>query len=187
MEASFPRRKSKLAAGTASRRDGVLMSLCPCGSNLDFETCCGPILAGAPAPTAEALMRSRYTAYVRHDFAHLERSLSREQRADFSLPDARRWAESAEWLGLTISQTTQGGLNDSEGTVAFAASFRSGGREHEHIETARFAREDGNWVYAGHDPMPSATVRRATPKIGRNDPCPCGSGKKYKKCCGAAA
>lgn len=30
----------------------------------------------------------------------------------------------------------------------------------------------------------SKTVRRATPKIGRNDPCPCGSGKKYKHCCG---
>ena len=30
----------------------------------------------------------------------------------------------------------------------------------------------------------SRTVRRATPKIGRNDPCPCGSGKKYKHCCG---
>jgi preprotein translocase subunit SecA len=28
-------------------------------------------------------------------------------------------------------------------------------------------------------------LRRAEPKIGRNDPCPCGSGKKYKKCCGA--
>jgi len=30
------------------------------------------------------------------------------------------------------------------------------------------------------------TVQRETPKVGRNDPCPCGSGKKYKKCCGAA-
>lgn len=29
-------------------------------------------------------------------------------------------------------------------------------------------------------------VRRAMPKVGRNDPCPCGSGKKYKKCCGAS-
>ncbi|HEY0943862.1 MAG TPA: YchJ family metal-binding protein [Opitutaceae bacterium] len=163
------------------------MSNCPCGSNLAFESCCGPILAGVPAPTAEALMRSRYTAYVRHDYTHLENSLSREQRADFSLSDARRWAESAEWLGLTIGVTDRGGPDDDEGTVAFTARFRSGGREHEHVETARFTREDGKWVYAGHDSLPSATVRRATPKIGRNDPCPCGSGKKYKKCCGATA
>jgi hypothetical protein len=32
---------------------------------------------------------------------------------------------------------------------------------------------------------PAQPIRRAEPKIGRNDPCPCGSGKKYKKCCGA--
>ncbi len=31
------------------------------------------------------------------------------------------------------------------------------------------------------------TIQRAAPKIGRNDPCPCGSEKKFKKCCGAAS
>jgi preprotein translocase subunit SecA len=31
---------------------------------------------------------------------------------------------------------------------------------------------------------PRQTVERPTPKTGRNEPCPCGSGKKYKKCCG---
>lgn len=34
-------------------------------------------------------------------------------------------------------------------------------------------------------PVQQRTVKRTTPKVGRNDPCPCGSGKKYKKCCGA--
>jgi preprotein translocase subunit SecA len=38
----------------------------------------------------------------------------------------------------------------------------------------------------GDDAVPK-TVRRDEPKVGRNDPCPCGSGKKYKKCHGAAA
>ena len=32
----------------------------------------------------------------------------------------------------------------------------------------------------------TATVRRDGGKVGRNDPCPCGSGKKYKQCCGKA-
>ncbi len=160
---------------------------CPCGSNLPFETCCGPILGGAPASTAEALMRSRYTAYVRRDFAHLERSLSAEERVGFSLADARQWAETAEWLGLVIHQTTEGGPEDAEGRVAFTARFRSDGEEREHFEIARFAREEENWVYAGQETPAGTTVRRETPKIGRNDPCPCGSGKKYKKCCGAAA
>jgi len=162
------------------------MSTCPCGSSHDFDSCCGPILAGAPAPTAEALMRSRYTAYVKHDIAHLERSLSKEQKADFSAKDAKAWAESSEWLGLTITGTEAGGPDDTEGKVSFVAKFKAAGEVREHVETALFTRELGRWVYAGQEEQPSATVRREGPKIGRNDPCPCGSGKKYKKCCGAA-
>jgi SEC-C motif-containing protein len=131
-------------------------------------------------------MRSRYTAYVRHEYAHLERSLSKEQRADFNPSDARRWAESSEWLGLTINQTTGGGPDDAEGTVAFTARFRTDGRNHDHVEVARFTREEGRWVYDGQEVISRPPVRRETPKIGRNDPCPCGSGRKYKKCCGAA-
>ena len=160
---------------------------CPCGSSQPYEACCAPIIAGDPAPTAEALMRSRYTAYVKHEFAHLERSLSAKEREDFNLSDARRWAESSEWLGLNITQTEGGGLDDTEGTVAFTARFRNNNETHDHVEVARFAREDGRWVYSGQVDTSPQPVRREAPKIGRNDPCPCGSGKKYKKCCGAAA
>ena len=46
---------------------------------------------------------------------------------------------------------------------------------------------DGRWVYTGFEQPKGQPVRRETPKIGRNDPCPCGSGKKYKKCCGVRA
>jgi SEC-C motif domain protein len=163
------------------------MSNCPCGSGSTFEACCGPILGGAPAPTAEALMRSRYTAYVKRDIAHLERSLSADQRKDFAAEEAKKWAESSEWLGLTISRTEQGGVDDKIGAVEFSAKFRTEGKDHEHFEVALFAREDGRWVYTGQVNEPGKTVKRETPKIGRNDPCPCGSGKKYKKCCGVAA
>ncbi len=130
-------------------------------------------------------MRSRYTAYVRHDYAHLKRSLTREQQVDFDEAGAKRWAESSEWLGLKIVGTTKGGAEDAEGTVSFVARFRLDGEEREHVETARFVREDGQWAYAGQEESKPSTVRREAPKIGRNDPCPCGSGKKYKKCCGA--
>ncbi len=132
-------------------------------------------------------MRSRYTAYVRRNYEHLERTLSREQRKDFNPADAQRWAESSEWLGLTIAHTTGGGPQDNEGTVTFTAHFRTDGKDHEHVEIGRFVREDGQWAYDGQVETHGVPVRRATPKIGRNDPCPCGSGKKYKKCCGAAA
>jgi SEC-C motif-containing protein len=149
--------------------------------------CCGPILAGAPAETAEALMRSRYTAYAKHAFDHLERSLSAAQRKDYSAEDAKRWAEQSEWLGLTILRTEGGTAADNEGVVEFSARFRANGQEQEHVETATFGREDGRWVYTGQLPQTGHTVKYEKPKPGRNDPCPCGSGKKYKKCCGAAA
>ncbi|MFT3869587.1 MAG: YchJ family metal-binding protein [Nibricoccus sp.] len=161
------------------------MSLCPCGSNLEFDACCGPIIAGAAAPTAEALMRSRYSAYVKHEYAHLEKSLSAAQRKDFDAADSKRWAESSEWLGLTIHQVEKGGVNDDTGMVHFTAKFRTEGKDHDHVEAALFTREDGRWVYSGFIQPKGNTVRREEPKIGRNDPCPCGSGKKYKKCCGA--
>ncbi|HZL45165.1 MAG TPA: YchJ family metal-binding protein [Opitutaceae bacterium] len=162
------------------------MSECPCGSGSTYESCCGSIIAGAPAATAEALMRSRYTAHVTRAYDHLERSLSVEQRKDYSLDDAKHWAEGSEWLGLKILRTEKGGPDDTEGLVEFSARFRSDGKDCEHVETALFGREEGRWVYTGFVQPKGQTVRRETPKVGRNDPCPCGSGKKYKKCCGAA-
>lgn len=163
------------------------MSLCPCGSGLPFEACCGPIIAGAPAPTAEALMRSRYSAYVKHDVGHLERTLAANERKDFAPDEARKWAETSEWLGLQIIRTEKGGATDDVGLVEFSAKFRVEGKDQEHFETALFGRENGQWVYTGQVAPAGQTVRREGPKVGRNDPCPCGSGKKYKKCCGVAA
>ena len=132
-------------------------------------------------------MRSRYSAYVKHAYDHLGRSLAANERKDYSADDARNWSEKSEWLGLTILRTERGGAEDQEGLVEFAAKFRAEGKEHEHLETALFAREAGQWVYSGQAPQRGQTVRYEKPKVGRNDPCPCGSGKKYKKCCGAAA
>jgi SEC-C motif-containing protein len=129
-------------------------------------------------------MRSRYTAYVKREYAHLGTSLSTEQRKDYSPEDAKSWAEKSEWLGLTIHGTSQGGVDDTTGLVDFSAKFKTQGQEQEHRETAIFNRENGRWVYSGHTEMAGTPVRRESPKVGRNDPCPCGSGKKFKKCCG---
>ncbi|MBF0305127.1 MAG: YchJ family protein [Alphaproteobacteria bacterium] len=156
---------------------------CPCGSGQSFEACCAPLLAGAPAATPEALMRSRYSAFVKADIGHLERSLSPAEKADFDPAQAKSWAETAEWLGLEIRATEGGGPEDQTGTVAFTARFRVQGKDQAHHETARFTRHDGRWAYAG-GAMGMGTVRHKGPKVGRNDPCPCGSGKKFKVCCG---
>ncbi|WP_374305308.1 YchJ family protein [Ferrovibrio sp.] len=156
------------------------MSPCPCQSGRSFEDCCGPILAGRPAPTALALMRSRYTAYTRGDVAYLARTLAPEHRAGFDAADVSAGMNNTQWLGLEILDTKDGGAADDTGIVEFAARFRAQGRLQVLQERSRFRREAGQWVY-----IDGETALRPI-KAGRNDPCPCGSGRKFKQCCGRA-
>lgn len=160
------------------------MTLCPCGSGTDFDACCRPYLAGTPAPTAEALMRSRYTAFVRGDMAHVERTFVREEREKFDLAETEEMFGGVEWQGLEIVDTSDGGPDDETGIVEFAARFKKDGAALVHRERSTFQREDGKWVYVDGDIDLKETPRRVQ-KVGRNEPCPCGSGKKFKKCCGA--
>lgn len=132
-------------------------------------------------------MRSRYTAYVKRAYTHLRDSLTEEQREDFSEEETSRWAEQSEWLGLTILRTEAGGPDDEYGLVEFSARFKAEGKNQEHVEAATFTKTEGNWYYSGQATIKGNTVTREGPKIGRNDPCPCGSGKKFKRCCGANA
>jgi len=159
-------------------------SPCPCGSGQTFGACCGPILAGGPAPSPEAGMRARYSAFVTANIDHLERSLAPEARHDFQRAETETWARTAEWQGLEIRGTTGGGAGDTEGTVEFTARFTINGKPQAHHERSRFRKEGDGWFYVD-GAMGQGTVTRTAPKVGRNDPCPCGSGKKYKKCHGA--
>jgi SEC-C motif-containing protein len=164
------------------------MSTCPCGSGSAYETCCGPIIAGGAAPTAEALMRSRYSAYVRGDVDHILGTYTPDAARNVDRASTERWSKSSTWLGLTIVSTERGGSSDEDGTVEFKARFREGtdGPEQVHHERARFVRsvKDRRWRYAdGRVVAPPPARREVVP--GRNDPCSCGSGKKYKKCHGA--
>ncbi len=158
------------------------MTPCPCGSGRSFDGCCGPILAGAPAPTAEALMRSRYTAFVRRDLDHVERTHAPEIRDDFNRGEAERVADEAEWQRLDVVRANEEG---DAATVEFLIHFRRDGKDLRHHERATFRREGGEWFYVQGDVNPKGEPRRVV-KVGRNEPCPCGSGKKFKTCCGAA-
>lgn len=155
------------------------MTVCPCNSEKELEECCGPILAGTKlASTAEALMRSRYTAYVLEDYPHVIGSCHKTTR-----PAADDFADgqAVDWCGLEIKDTEFGGEDDDAGIVEFVASYRAKGAVLGLHERARFVKEDGQWFYVEGDiikPPPASSD-----KIGRNEPCPCGSGKKYKKCC----
>jgi SEC-C motif domain protein len=157
------------------------MNICPCGSGRELDECCGPILAGAPAASAEALMRSRYTAFVRRDFAHIERTQTAEADRDFDRVDAEHAAADVDWLELDVRHAREEG---DSATVEFLARFRRQGHEAAHYEVSSFRRVDGRWLYSGGKNTPDVP-QRFVEKIGRNDPCPCGSGKKFKKCCGA--
>ena len=160
------------------------MSLCPCGSGREFESCCKPIIDGARrAVTAEELMRARYAAYSTGAIDFIMSSHDPETRENVSEEATREWSQSAKWLGLEIRKTVEGGAKDDKGLVEFVASFEIEGKRVDHHEKALFRKNDGQWFFVDGQ-IVTETYVRPTPKVGRNDPCPCGSGKKYKECCG---
>jgi SEC-C motif-containing protein len=143
------------------------------------------ITGSQTAETAEALMRARYSAYVKEAVNFILDTTHPDQRDQYTEGGIRRWARNSEWRGLTILDTEKGGPEDDTGTVEFVAEYSEKGRRNRHHEIAQFRRQEGAWYfYDGQAPTPK-TVVRTSPKVGRNDPCPCGSGRKYKKCCAA--
>lgn len=161
------------------------MATCHCGSGKPYAKCCEPYINGEPAPTAEALMRSRYSAYVVGAVDYLGETLHPDHRSDFDRNATAKWASESEWKQLDILATEGGEEGDEEGIVEFRAVFsEAGGEDMAHTERSRFVKKGDRWYYVdGLLPTP-VTYRREEEKVGRNDPCPCGSGKKYKKCCG---
>jgi SEC-C motif-containing protein len=121
---------------------------CPCGSGQPYDSCCGRWHTGAEqlqAPTAEALMRSRYSAYVKLLPEYLLDTWHPSRR-DEGLP---RMQPGVQWLGLEIRQHRVLGANSAE--VEFVARSKFGGRAHRLHETSRFVREDGRWYYVDGD------------------------------------
>ncbi len=160
-------------------------NLCPCGSGRDYSECCEPYITGVQNPlTAEALMRSRYTAYVVHAVDYIVKTCVKKSENDIDFEQTKAWSEKSTWLGLTILSTDKGGVSDTEGTVEFEARYEQNGLRDRHHEKASFKKENGVWLFDEGVIVPE-TIVRSNPKVGRNDPCPCGSGKKYKHCCGA--
>lgn len=159
------------------------MSNCYCGSGLSYSECCEPVISGAqPATTAEQLMRARYSAYVNVKMDFVFETTHPDHRQNYDHDGTREWAESSEWLGLEIVRTTKGGQEDSGGEVEFIARFREKDAPREHHENAEFEKDNGKWYFTEGVMVKSRPI--TVNKIGRNDPCSCGSGIKYKKCCG---
>lgn len=161
------------------------MKLCPCGSDIEIAICCGRYHAGETAPTAVALMRSRYAAYATGNLDYIAATCAGPAALSFNRAEAEHAQLGTHWLGLEIIATRKGRVSDTEGNVSFIARYRHNGQVSAQSETSQFRRMDGVWYYWDRDGLENPSPRAV--RIGRNDPCPCGSGKKYKKCCGSAA
>lgn len=144
---------------------------CNCGLDKTYEECCGAIISGKKqALTPEKLMRSRYSAYVNGAGIYLIQSTVTENQHPEDIELIEEHSQAVEWLKLDIIA-----INTTLNTVEFKAYYR----ENEKItllhEKSNFIKQNNVWKYKDGELYNS--------KIERNEPCPCGSGKKYKKCC----
>ncbi|WP_068829924.1 YchJ family protein [Pseudomonas sp. BMS12] len=147
---------------------------CPCGSGTPLEACCANYHRGTPAPSAEALMRSRYSAYTLGLIDYLRDTTLPAQQAGLDLAGIRAWSLGSTWLGLEVESSELIGAQPEHAFVTFTASWHDGNGEHSHRERSAFVQQGGRWYFI--DPTVAL-------KVGRNEPCPCGSGQKFKKCC----
>jgi len=160
------------------------MELCPCCSEKKYIDCCFPIIKGErKAQTAEELMRSRYSAHAKHEIDYILNSTHPDKRNNFNIKSSQEWSLKSEWLGLEIKNTIDGNISDMEGYVEFIAKFKYKDLPQTLHEKSFFKKDNDTWFYFDGKPVPAKQVSNAS-KIGRNEPCPCGSGKKFKKCCG---
>jgi SEC-C motif-containing protein len=149
---------------------------CYCGSAKLYANCCAPFLSGDQNPsTAEALMRSRYSAFCLKDADYLLASLHKKPRAKESRKALLGSFGSTRWCSLRVIGCRQGLFGQHRGEVEFAAFYSdsdTGGQLH---ERSRFVFEDGRWFYVDGDILPAISLTR-------NEACWCGSGRKVKKC-----
>lgn len=126
-------------------------------------------------------MRSRYTAYNKLNLDYITRTMKPPAADHFDAQEALEWARRVKWLRLEVlaSQTEK-----DRGSVEFKAYFTEEGREHCLHERSEFRLENKQWYYFDGKPPGRVAPPQTSAKIQRNAPCPCGSQKKYKKCCG---
>ena len=144
---------------------------CPCESDKNYSDCCEPYLNGTQvAPSAEALMRSRYSAYTTANGKYLVDTTDEENRFESDAELIVNHASSITWIKLDI-------INASQDVVEFKAYYQNNDDKtyHLHHEKSTFTFKDGKYFYH--------SGKLFKDEIKRNETCPCGSGKKYKKCC----
>lgn len=154
---------------------------CPCGLPSTYAACCGRFIERkAIAETPEQLMRSRYTAYTLLEMRYIEETMSGFARQAYDEYEARTWAEKADWQGLDVVRAPVCKPNATQGEVEFKAHYLSNGEPKCLHEISVFHKLAGHWYYVSGKQGGLLAAKKSVP---RNAPCPCGSGKKFKKCC----
>jgi SEC-C motif-containing protein len=146
-----------------------LNDLCPCGSNVSYGRCCKPLHQGAKAASAEALMRARFSGFALQLSDYLLTSWHTDKR-----PEHIELEPDTHWRRLKIISANN---DDQFGNVHFRAYYQESQQWHLLEETSKFVFENGHWFYHSGNYTPHVL------KPNRNNQCPCGSGKKFKKCC----
>ncbi|MGB7086983.1 MAG: YchJ family metal-binding protein [Phormidesmis sp.] len=159
---------------------------CPCKSGQFFSACCEPYLhREAAAPTAEALMRSRYSAFCKGNIDYLIATHHPDYRDANARGSLRQSANHTQWMNLLIVRTQKGRTTDKTGTVEFVAAYRPkpllaigqpqpAAQLH---ERSQFVREAQQWYYTAGDRLPPY-------RPDRNQMCWCGSAQPFKQCHG---
>lgn len=169
MPASGPTRNTLVNTGGNS-----MLAICPCGSGSLLDNCCGRYHRSGCAPDARQLMRSRYSAYVLGLVDYLVATTLPAQQARLDQAAMAAWSAEATWLGLEVEQAEVIGGTPEHAFVTFTARWHDRQGEHSHRERSAFVQVEGRWYFI------DSTVPLSA---GRNDPCPCQSRQKFKKCC----
>ncbi len=170
-----------MTSPTSSPKPLTSESPCLCGSGRTFGQCCEPLLKRTRrAGNAEELMRSRFTAHAVHEPKYLHDTYWETARRPYV--EEKDDGPAMRWTRLVVHAHDQGPKPDAA-FVDFTAYFDDAGTEGAMHEKSEFARIDGAWYFTRTVRSGPAPIK-AQPKVGRNEPCPCGSGKKYKQCCG---
>src|SRR5689334_6847518 len=121
------------------------MSMCPCGSGKSYERCCAPFHKGEiHAPTPEALMRSRYSAFVLGDFSYIEKTMRGKPLKSFSKKQLEQCHPQTKWLGLQVLSASE---EKERGEVHFIALYAMEGKKVQIEERSQFEKRGGKWYY----------------------------------------
>lgn len=132
--------------------------------------------------SARALLEARYQAFVNGNIDFILESHHPETKAAIDRQSIEHWSKESKWEGLSIENEK---VEDDKSYITFTVRYSKGAETINHRENAEFRKSDGRWLYFDSEFPKPETLRREGEKLGRNDPCSCGSGKKFKKCHGS--